>query len=110
MDPRGVDYITATLTFAAKLDGDIAFGEAFPAPLSWTIKDFLDEASFDGVGMPPPTPFAGAPGLILSTDADGDIVSHFMLGFVGGLNAEDNFVGTLLAIAISWSMHRRRLR
>jgi hypothetical protein len=97
VDPRGVDYITATLTFAAKLPGDIAFGDPFPVPLSWTIKDFLDEASFAGVGTPLSP--EGGPGLILSTDANGDIVNYFMVGFVGGLNSEDNFVGDILLIA-----------
>src|SRR5262245_56056377 len=96
----GNDYLIATLTFAAKLSGGLT--DATPIPISWTLTDHFNGFSLGGLGVPNGIPAEidnpGAPGLILSTNGSGDIVSWIMSGSVGFINPSGRFVGTEAAI------------
>jgi hypothetical protein len=98
-DPRGVDYLTATLTFAAPLSGNLI--DASPVPISWTMSDFFGELSLGGPGSP--NGFPGdiddgpVPGLVLSTNASGDIIRWVLAASEGIINAEGRFEGTSAA-------------
>ncbi len=95
-DPRGADRIIATLTYGAILDPNLT--DAMPAPISWTMNDLFGALNLGGAGLPPDFPGdieePPLPGLVLSTDATGNIIRWFMSAFSGGLNGEGRFEGT----------------
>jgi hypothetical protein len=95
-DPRGVDYIFATLTYGAQLAPDLT--DASPVPISWTMNDFFGSLNFSGNGLPPDFPGdieePPLPGLVLSTDSNGNIIRWFMSGWSGVINSEGRFEGT----------------
>ncbi len=71
------DFLTITLTYAAELAPNLT--NASPVPLSWTMHDFLNSFNFVGTGLPNGSPGDNGdppiPGLVLSTDANRNIVS-----------------------------------
>ena len=106
-DPRGADFITATLKFGAPLAANLT-DDATLIPNDWTMKDHFwdttagtDGFSFSGHNLQPNgIPFDGVPGLVLSTDAVGNITNYIMSAAVGTGDPSDdhNFHGTVVAI------------
>ena len=45
VDPVGVDYIIASLTFAAPLAANLTFADLVPVPTAWTMTDHLGDLS-----------------------------------------------------------------
>ena len=99
-EPRGVDYITATLTYGAELPPNLT--DASPIPISWTMSDVFGSLNLAGAGLPNGFPGdiedSPIPGLILSTDGSGNIIRWVMSASSGGLNAEGRFEGTFAVI------------
>ena len=99
-DPLGVDFITATLTYGAKLDPNLT--DASPVPISWTMDDVFHALNFGGNGLPPDFPGdieePPVPGLVLSTDGSGNIIRWVMSAFSGSINQEGRFEGTTAVI------------
>jgi len=79
-DPTGVDYIIATLTFAAPLAPNLV--DVSPATTFWTMTDFFGSFFFSGSGLLPGLPAdvedPAVPGLVLSTNGSGQIVKWIM--------------------------------
>jgi len=96
VDPRGVDYIIASLTFADPLAPNLTFADPVPVPTAWTMTDHLGDFFLSGIGLP--IGEDGAPGLLLSTNGTGDIVNYVMAASAGFLNSEGDFVGTSAVI------------
>jgi len=97
VDPRGVDFIIASLTFAAPLPANLTFADPVPVPTAWTMTDHLGDFFLSGIGLPNGNP-EGVPGLVLSTNGTGDIVNYAMAASAGFLNGEGDFVGTSAVI------------
>jgi len=98
VDPVGVDYIIASLTFAAPLAPNLTFADPVPVPTAWTMTDHLGDFFLSGIGLPNGLPSEGVPGLLLSTNGTGDIVDYLMAASAGFLNNEGDFVGTSAVI------------
>jgi len=98
VDPVGVDYIIASLTFAAPLAANLTFAD--PVPCSHRVDNDRPPRRFvlSGIGLPNGIPDGGNIGLLLSTNGTGDIVNYLMAASAGFLNNEGDFVGTSAVI------------
>jgi hypothetical protein len=99
-DPTGVDYIIATLKFAAPLAPNLV--EVSPATTFWSMTDFFNSFFFSGAGFLPGLPAdvedPAIPGLVLSTDGSGNIVKWIMSAGTGTKSPDGYATGTQAVI------------
>ena len=95
-DPTGVDYIIATLKFAAPLAPNLV--DVSPSTVFWSMTDFFGSFLFSGSGILPGVPAdledPAIPGLVLSTDASGKIVKWIMTAGSGTKTPDGYNTGT----------------
>ena len=93
------DYILASLTFDAPLPPNLPLTEVLSSPglpglVSWTMSDFLGTFSLSSADGPlMGFPEDGLPPLMLSTDANGNILDYIM-----GTSPAPGTVGTLVFV------------
>jgi hypothetical protein len=103
-DPRGADYLIATLTFGSPLAPNLM--DVIPVPTQWTMTDHWTMTNqfnvffLSGVGTPPNIPPEGDepefPGLVLSTDSSGNIIEWFMSARVGTADSQLGRTGAFI--------------
>jgi len=99
-DPTGVDYIIATLKFAAPLAPNLV--DVSPSTAFWSMTDFFGSFFFSGSGLLPGVPADAEdpafPGLVLSTDGTGKIVRWIMTASAGTKSPDGYNTGTQAVI------------